>query len=291
MPHESYEQVISSLIAWANGQDAVRAMILTSSFAVPGAYVDVFSDYDLILIVRDVHPFHEERAWLEGIEPVLALYNDPLREEDGCTASGNITQFASGLKIDFTFWPLELLRKTVQKAELPDEFDAGYRVILDKDQLADGLKTPSYQAYIPKPPSAEEFRTAVEVFFVDVVYVAKYLWRDDFMAAKFVLDYFIKQENLRPMLEWHYETEHDWKVKPGPIGRGMKKWLRPDLWQDLEGTYAGAEPEDNWIALERTVSFMRKAGEEVAARLGYAYPDEIERGAMALVNEIRNQPH
>lgn len=291
MSRERKEQVIARLIAWAQGQDAVRAMILTSSFAVPGAPVDAFSDYDIILVARDVRPFHEERGWLEAIGPVLALYNDPLREEEGCVLSGNITQFADGLKIDFTYWPVEMLQKVARKADLPDEFDAGYQVLLDKDNLALGLKPPTYHAYIPTPPSQREYLETIEVFFVDVIYVAKYLWRDDLMAAKEVLDYFIKQENIRPMLEWHYEIEHGWKVKPGPIGRGMKKWLRRDLWKDLESTYAGAGLEENWAALEKTVALMRKAALEVGQRLGFSYPYEMERRALDYVEEIKRSPH
>ena len=46
---------------------------------------------------------------------------------------------------------------------------------------------------------------------------------------------------LRQMLDWHMECEHNWSVAPGALGKGLKKWLRPELWEELESTYTGAE--------------------------------------------------
>jgi aminoglycoside 6-adenylyltransferase len=117
-----------------------------------------------------------------------------------------------------------------------------------------------------------EFLEVVEVFFLEAIYVAKLLWRDDLMAAKHVLDQFMKQEHLRPMLEWRIEIDHQWSVKPGPYGRRMKKWLRQDLWTDLESTYTGAGLEENWEAMFRTMDLLRTVACEVGDRLGYLIP-------------------
>jgi aminoglycoside 6-adenylyltransferase len=102
-------------------------------------------------------------------------------------------------------------------------------VLLDKDHLTASLTPPTYRAFIPTPPTEAQFLEQVELTFHEATYVAKYLWRDDLMAAKHILD-FVYQDHLRPMLEWHYEIEHGWRVKPGPFGRRLKRWLRPGLW-------------------------------------------------------------
>ena len=57
------------------------------------------------------------------------------------------------------------------------------------------------------------------------------------MAANFILDNYMKQEQLRPMLEWLIEIDYQWSVKPGPYGRRLKKWLRKVLWACLEIIY------------------------------------------------------
>ncbi len=129
------DAALAAFAHWGEGQPLVRAMLLTSTRAIPGAAADIFSDYDIILALSDVRPFFESRAWLEAFGQVLVMYRDPLSEEDGLLTSGNVVQFESGLKIDFSLWPVEKLRRIVAQPELPDEFDAGYRVLLDKDQL------------------------------------------------------------------------------------------------------------------------------------------------------------
>ena len=282
------KEIIEQLIQWGDRQPLVRAMLLTSSRAIPDAPSDVFSDYDVILALLDVHPFYEDRSWLEAFGRVLVLYRDPLILEGGLERSAYVTQYENGLKIDFTLWPVELLQRDAADPQLPDEFDAGYRVLLDKDHLTDGLKPPTYRAYLPTPPTATQYQDTVEGLFQEATYVAKFLWRDDLVAAKHLLDYYMKQEHLRPMLEWRMEIDHQWSVKPGPYGRRLKKWLRPDLWAELEGTYTGAGLEENWEAMFRTIALFRKVAIEVGERLGYSYPHDLHRRAVAYLEKVRN---
>jgi aminoglycoside 6-adenylyltransferase len=281
--------MIGALIAWGENQELVRAMVLTSSRAIPNhPYTDPYSDYDVILALRDVLPFHNTREWLAAFGTVLAMYVDPLVGEDGMNWSGNMVQFEEGLKIDFTLWPVEMMRKVAQQETLPAEFDAGYQVLLDKDGLMEGIKPPSYRGYIPLPPTQARYHEEIENFFLCATYVAKYLLRDDVMAAKFLLDGEMKHENLRPILEWQIEIEHDWKVKPGNHGRQIKKWLRPDLWADLESTYAGAQIDDNWQALFRLMDLMHKVGVEVGGMLEFTYPESIEQRTRAYLGKLKN---
>ncbi len=272
---------------WGEQQASVRTMLLTSSRASPIAPVDIFSDYDVILVVTDIRPFFDSRAWLEDFGAVLALYRDPMTSEEGLETSGYVTQYEDGLKIDFTLWTVEHLRRVVAADSLPDEFDAGYRILLDKDNLTNGLKPPTYKAYIPTPPTDAAYQATIESFFLDTCYVAKFLWRDDIIAAKHLLDHFIKQDYLIPMLVWRSEIDHGWSVKPGLYGRRLKQWLRPNLWAQVEQTYAGADPEANWEALFTTISLFRQVAQEVGERLGYVYPDAMERRTVAYLRAVR----
>ena len=100
------DDVVENLIRWADQQDLVRAVVLTSSRAIPNAPVDLFSDYDVILSLRSIEPFHADRRWLKVFGPVLAVYRDPLIDEDGLVRSAYVVQYENGLKIDFNLWPV-----------------------------------------------------------------------------------------------------------------------------------------------------------------------------------------
>jgi aminoglycoside 6-adenylyltransferase len=282
-----HAKVLDQLVEWVNQQELIRAAILTSSRAIPHASLDLFSDYDVILVMRSIEPFYTDRSWLEAFGPVLALYRDPLIEVGGLTRSAYVVQYETGLKIDFNLWPVELLQRVTSSEQLPTEFDAGYRILVDKDQLTSRLEPPTYSGYIPTPPAEAKYLELIEGFFLDTTYVAKFLWRDDMMAAKHILDHSLKQEHLLPMLEWHAEIAHGWSLKPGPYGRRIKKHLRPDLWTELESTYTGVGRDENWDALFQTIALLRRVASELGEHLGFTYPYELEQRVVNYLQRVQ----
>jgi aminoglycoside 6-adenylyltransferase len=284
---ENENRMTERFIAWGEGRDSLRAMILTSSRANPHAPLDAFSDYDLVLVVNDIRPYHNNQSWLADFGEVLVMYQDPIHIDYGFENFALITQYADGLKIDFHVVPVEFIRRIAGEPDLPDELDIGYRVLLDKDQLTTGLKPPSYRAHIPDPPSETAYREVIEEFFHEATYAVKYFWRGELMPAKYFLDYAMKQDNLRRMLEWLIEIDYGWSVKPGVLGRSLQSRLRPELWSELEKSYVGPGWEENWEALYQTIDVFRKAAEEVGSQLGYAYPDELDRRAVAYFQKVQ----
>jgi aminoglycoside 6-adenylyltransferase len=280
--------VIEKLVRWGEAEPLLRAAILTSSRAIRHAHTDRFSDYDVILILTNIDSFFADRSWLDAFGSVLALYRDPLIVERGFQRSAYVTQYDDGLKIDFNLWPVELLRQIVAEPQLPREFDAGYQVLIDKDHLTVGLKSPTYRAYIPTSPTESQYQDKIESFFLDTTYVAKFLWRDDLMAAKHILENSLKQDHLRPMFEWRIEIDHNWSLKLGPYGRGLKQWLRQDLWADLEQTYTSAALESNWTALFQTINLMRRVAIEVGEAMGYRYPHELEQRVRTYLHRVKD---
>jgi aminoglycoside 6-adenylyltransferase len=285
--------LLPTLIRWAEASAEVRAVLLTSTRAIPGAPVDALSDYDVILVVQELAPWVADRSWLGDFGEVLVAYWDPVQPDPatGIALCGNVTQYAGGLKIDFTLWPVALFRQIVDAPALPAELDAGYHVVLDKDGLAARLRPPSGAAYIPVRPTAEEYQTHINDFLSDAPYVAKCLWRDELLPAKWCLDYDMKHVYLLRVLEWHAAMVHGWAVPVGSLGKGLKKLLPPDLWAEVAAAFAGSRLEDNWEALARTLAVFRRAATEVGAYLGYTYPDDLHARVAAYVEHIRRLPH
>jgi len=280
--------IIRRLIEWAEERDTVRAMLLTSTRTSPDARVDLFSDYDVILVVTDIHPFFADRAWLEDFGRVLVVYRDPIRVVYGVERFAYITQYEDGLKIDFTLWPVDMVSRIAAAPQLPDDLDVGYTVLMDKDGLTTGLRPPTYQAHIPSPPTREEYETRIEVFFHEATYTAKHLWRGDLMAAKYNLDYAMKMSKLRQMLEWRMEIDRGWSVKPGAYGRGLQRYVAPEVWRELESTYVGAGEDENWAAMFRIIDLYRRVAIEVGQHLGYAYPHELDRRVIEYLKKVQN---
>jgi aminoglycoside 6-adenylyltransferase len=280
---------IQMTIQWAQVHDPVRGVLLTSTRAIPEAAVDVLSDYDVILIVRDIHPFVEDHAWLNDFGEVLITYWDAIHPDPvfGIEKCANVIQYCDGLKIDFTLWPIEYLQQIAAAPVLPAELDAGYRVLLDKDHLTDGMRAPTGMAYVPKPPTEKSYQMLINDFLSDAPYVAKCLWRDELLPAKWCLDYDMKHIYLRTMLEWRVEIDHDWSVPMGALGKGLKQRLPMEIWTAIEPTFTGAGIADNWEALMHTMELFRRVSVEVGDYFGYAYPDELHRRVWAYVEHIK----
>ncbi len=186
---------------------------------------------------------------------------------------------------------MALTQRIAQAPDLPARLDDGYAVLVDKDHLLTGLRPPTYRTYIPARPSEETYQTMIQDFFSDAPYVAKCLWRDELLPAKWCLDYDMKYIYLLPMLEWRMERDHGWSVPTGNMGKGLKKRLPPEIWSELEATYAGADIAENWEALFRTMALFRRVALDVAADLGYTYPLDLDLRVTAYVQAMKDVDH
>lgn len=287
MKYRQEHEVVNSLVQWAESRVDIRVMLLTSTRTNPQVTVDEFSDYDVILAVMDYRQYLSNDDWLEDFGKVLTVYRDPVRLDNGLETFCRVTHYEDGTKIDYTVWPVNLLKRVVEEPKLPDYLDVGYTILLDKDNLTEGLKSPTFTAHIPTVPTEKEYRTLIETFFSNTIYVAKHICRDDLIPLKYCLDNVAKHDDLRRMLEWRIEFDHNWSLKPGAYGKGLKKYVKPEIWSELESTYVGAGKEENWEALFRTITIFRRVAIEVAARLGYSYPNHIELRVMEYLKGIK----
>lgn len=287
MKHRKEHDVVNSLVQWAESKVDIRAMLLTSSRANPSATVDGFSDYDVILVVTNINTLLENDDWLEDFGRVLVVYRDPIRIEYGFETFIRVTEYENGTKIDYTIWPVDLIRRITKESKLPACLDVGYTILIDKDNLAEQLKRPTYTAYIPVIPTEKEYQTLVEEFFNITIYVMKHICRDDLMPLKYCLDHVAKQDKLLRMLEWRVELDHNWSIGLGAYGKNMKKYVKPEIWSELESTYVGAGKEENWEAFFKTITLFREVAMEVAGHLGYSYPYSLDQRVVKYLDRIK----
>jgi aminoglycoside 6-adenylyltransferase len=281
--------VLDRLTRWATQHALVRALLLESSRANEQATLDAFSDYDVLLVVSDVRLFVEDDAWLGDFGLPLVTFRDT-KQVWGFETYARLILYADYTKIDYLIWPVPLLQQMVERQALPDLLDWGYRALVDKDGLTAGLPAATRTAYIPPRPTEREYHALVEGFWWETIYVAKNLWRDELLHAKYNLDVVMRHELLLQMLEWRVEVEYDWAWKPGIVGRGLKAQLAPETWSALEATWVGANLDENWDALFTMAALFRRVALKVGSALGYAYPHQLDQRVSAYLQEVRRLP-
>lgn len=287
LPQE--KDVLEKLVAWGNAQPSIRAMILTSSLARPDGPVDLLSDYDLIFATTEAERFARDDAWVFDYGEPMVRWGDQ-GEMYGLTTYFRGVVYQDYIKIYYSIWPDALLERISAQEALPEELDAGYRVLLDKDGRTATWKPPSYKAFIPARPTEAEYLAVIEEFWWNATYIAKSFWRDELVFAKWCLDCDTKQISMLRMLEWCFEIDHNWSVRPGVLGRRLKRLLSADIWSELASTYVGPEIEANWDALYRTAALFRRVAKEVGDALGYTYPQALDDRVSAYLKAVQELP-
>jgi aminoglycoside 6-adenylyltransferase len=278
--------MLDNIQEWAKTQSSVKVVLLTSSRARKNGVVDQLSDYDIEFYVTDTTMYTTNNDWLQSFGEVLILLPEK-RILLGTEQPTRLVIYKDGTKVDFTIADISLLQQIIALPSLPEWLDDGYRVVFDKDDITARMKKPSYMAYIPAKPSEKEYRDLVHEFWWETTYVAKYLWREEILPAKFSSDCVIRNKVLLKMLEWYVQVKRDWKCRIGYAGKGIKSLLDTTEWEQLKSIFPGADVEDNWRALFSMIRVFRKISMEVGNGLGYEYPRDLDENVEKYIISIR----
>jgi aminoglycoside 6-adenylyltransferase len=275
----SEQEMLELILSTAQYDDRIRAVIMSGSRADPDAWRDIFQDFDIAYFVTDVGSFTDDHTWINRFGEMMILQTpeamgDPPPVSDGRFAY--LMQFADGNRIDLTLFPIARL----------SEF-RGERLsllLLDKDNLFETFPLPGESDFLPRPPDAKAFSDCCNEFWWVCPYVAKGLWREEIIYAKYMLDRVVR-EQLMKMLTWYVGVKTQFLHGPGKFGKHLRQYLEPELWAMLEKTYSDAGYENTWDAIFVTCDLFRATADRVAEHFGFDYPrGDDERVTVHLIH-------
>jgi aminoglycoside 6-adenylyltransferase len=278
------QEMYDLILSVARSDERVRAVVLNGSRANPLAARDVFQDFDIVYLVTDVQSFMEDKDWIKVFGEMMILQlpddmGDPEPEKHAGYAY--LMQFMDGNRIDLTIYPIEDYRDIVK--------DSLSIVLLDKDGIIPPLEPPSDRDYLPLPPTEKQFTDCCNEFWWVCPYVAKGLWRNEILYARYMLDEIVRVEVMK-MLTWYVGVNTNFSVCPGKYGKYMQKYLEPELWDLLLGTFADGDHSHTWDALEAMGKLFRIAGSQVAKKFEYCYPIKEDEKVSVYLHSIKNLP-
>jgi aminoglycoside 6-adenylyltransferase len=275
------DDVLATILATARGDARVRAVVLSGSRADPAVPADDLRDFDVVYVVTDVPALRDERGWLEVFgEPAIvqtpdAMEGAPAREDGGFVF---LMQFTDGHRIDLTLLPVAAMTGF--------RHDGPAVVLHDPDGLVPAPPPPDAPYHVPAPPTAQPFADACNEFWWVAPYVAKGLLRGELTYARHHLDTVMRAQ-LMTVIDWQVAGAHRFTRGAGKFGRHLRRELDAGRWALLEATYASADADATWDALEAMARLFRSVAAEVAARHGLAYPEDDDRRVMALLRRMR----
>ena len=279
------DKKLQEIIEWANTNPDVRAVLLTSSLVNPLAEVDVHSDLDIEFIFKNNEPYISDESWINAFgNPIVNLSEDESRFEG--KHGINMVLYADHVKVDFKLHSVHKFLAELQNPVLHEDWDIGYKILLDKDGITQAMPPPSYQVSLIKKPSRHRFESLIHDFWWDTTYVAKCLARREIFYAKFMSENILRTEMLVPLLEWHIAAQNDWNVTTNKHGRYFRKYLTGEEWKKIQNTFSGEKIHENWEALFAMANLVHETGNALARQLHYTYPQETARKVLRYLKEM-----
>ncbi|PPK98281.1 AadS family aminoglycoside 6-adenylyltransferase [Parapedobacter indicus] len=290
MKVETREEKLKAIISWSQDNAHIRAVLLTSSLVNPGAPVDEFSDLDIEFIFEDNNRYVVDNSWVHHFGHPIAMVEEDESCFDGEHAM-KMVLYDDYVKVDFKLYSKSNFLTEINQSKLCEDWDIGYKVLVDKEGLTREMKKPTYQVSIIKKPQGKEFQRILNDFWWDTTYVAKSLIRDNIFYAKFMSENNIRTDYLKPLIEWYIASEHDWNITTNKHGRLFKQYLTPEMWKKVLQTFSGEGINDNWNALFAMADLVTEIGTALSERLGYEYPTNLDADIRKYLNTVRKLPY
>jgi len=264
----SENEIKSLLLDVANSDDRIRAVILNGSRANPKAEKDIFQDYDILFMVKEMATFISDPNWIDifGKRLILQIPEEMIvsegEKDTGCEFH-YLMLLEDDNRIDLTLFPIE---------KMEDKYiaDSLSMLLLDKDHLFQNFPPSSDDDYLIKKPAEKEFLDCCNEFWWVSTYVAKGLYRNEITYAKDMFENPVRDMFLK-MIEWHIGVNTNFSVSFGRSGKNIKVNIASPLWDRILKTYPNAMPGDIWNSLFLMTDLFRELATEIAEKLQFNY--------------------
>jgi aminoglycoside 6-adenylyltransferase len=207
----------------------------------------------------------------------------------GETFSTRLVLLRNGERVDFSFWRADLLDTIVRGEKVYESYRNGYRVLVDKDRIAERLPLPDNTGFLVAPPDREAFREAVYHFWFEAYSVARYLTRGDLWFAKSVESGYFKDYLFRMML-WDHQSKNEWSqnslIHTG--GKRFEQWASPGTIEAVSRCFSPYNIEETWKSLFTMVEIFNRLARRTAKQLEIDYPDHVEQDILEYLGYLKN---
>lgn len=262
----SNKEMMDIIINIAKEDHNIISVIMSGSRVNAIDYVDEYSDYDIIYIVKNLRCYIEDKRWLEQFGDRLMM-QEP---DDWHSHPYDITsqkpysylmQFKDGNRIDLTLVAMENYKGYLKGGEKRD-------LLYTKDA---SIKIESFESdYRTTLPTEKAFSDVMNEFLWVSLYVAKGLKRQQLLYAKSIYDQILIQQYFL-MLKWWLVIKEDKDINFGPFNRFLLDYLTPDEVERIKLLMPNGYEEDikhKTIALFKAFNTLSI---KVADHMGFTY--------------------
>lgn len=266
----------------------VRAAYLNGSRANPNAKKDIFQDYDVVYVVKEMASFLRDGDWIRVFGDILIMQEpDKLDASLGADMDFSehytyLMQFTDGNRIDLTIQSIEHMKKEygTDRLTIP---------LLDKDGILKPIASPTDSEFWVKKPSEAEYRACCNEFFWVTPYCAKGLWRNELLYANEMLFHYALKE-LKKMFAWYAGIQTGFCVSMGKADKLLSEYLPEKAWNGLTRVFCADSIDNAWDALLTAYALFAEYAKKVGEALSYSY-DAIEaENSLTYARQVHKLP-
>lgn len=245
-----HQREIERVVAWAESEANIRAVLLTGSAARGLEHADELSDLDIELYVESPAELLEDDSWYARFGEVLVVES---LENPGWHPTRLL--YCVGKKFDLMIAPVTAIGGAPHTGPV--------QVLVDKDDLADHLVV--HDPPLAGPPEPTVVLESIHWFYAAAIMCAKAVARDEPWMAK-VRVWDMNRQLLR-MVEWDHLARYGWSYATSQDGRGVKRWMDSDLLEALGACWTGFPVEDTAEGLRAALDLFETVSTRTAATL------------------------
>ena len=276
----SEEEVINLILDVAYADDRIRAVLLNGSRADPKAVKDIFQDFDIVYIVKEIDTFLQDHSWIDvfGERVILQLPEEMIIGDKDDYSFHYLMLCKDGNRIDLTLFPFDKLKTQYKQDSLTI-------LLLDKDKLFEKLPVSSDTDYLIKRPTEKEFIDCCNEFWWVTTYVGKGLWRKEVTYSKEMLENPVRAMFLK-IIEWHIGTNTDFTVSFGKGGRNMMHYISSDLYNKILSTYSDGNISNIWNSLFMMMEIFGSLARKIEQAMNFTYNKDEEQKVIDYLKRI-----
>ncbi len=274
----NYRQMMDLILRTACDDSRIRAVVMNGSRANPNAPQDMFQDYDIVYIVRDLPSLVNGDELINAFGGRIMLQTpETMRDPIG---DGRFTYLAlldDGNRIDLQLIPAD-------RMEILEE-DSESILLLDKEGLFKPFPPASDSGYHVRPPDEKEYDSCCNNFWWCMQNVAKGIWRDEMPYAIGMFEAYVRAE-LNDLVSWHIGLKYNYAVSVGKLGKYFKRLMSAEHYEAYAETYCDGTARSAWKAVFTACALFRTLARPLAAHFGYAYPEEDDARMSAYLKRV-----
>ena len=281
------KEMLDVILNTAREDDRILAAMMSGSRADPDAPKDMYMDYDIVYLVKDVKPFRNNTEWLEEKFGRIAVMQTPetssLFPPDNDGKFVFLTIFEDYNRIDLT------ISDNAEKIIADVSGGEPAIILLDKGNYLSSVK-PEAGYWNVSPPDEKRFRDCCNEFWWCLNNVAKGIARDELPYAMEMFGHFVR-DMLNLMTGWYIGMTTDFSVSAGKMGKYFKRHLPEEYYQMYAATYSDSNYENLWNSIFTACELFRKLAEEVSRKFGYSYNRTEDENMMNYMKWVKGKPH